>query len=504
MLFNSFPFIFGFFPVTIAVYFALGNKSRLVSGLWLAAASLFFYGWWNVNFVGLLLASIIFNYCTGYLVSEESRRIGPSYRLVLLTFGVAGDLLLLAYFKYAGFFAGIVFGLFGSIPNLGDIILPLGISFFTFTQIAFLVDAYRGRAKEFNVIHYLLFVTYFPHLIAGPILHHSQIMPQFAERRTYRVDWTNISAGFTIFVIGLVKKVLVADSFAAIATPVFSAAQQGVEPGLFAAWAGALAYTLQLYFDFSGYSDMAIGLSLCFNVKLPLNFNSPYKSVNIIEFWRRWHMTLSAFLREYLYIPLGGNRKGKTRRYANLFVTMLLGGLWHGAGWTFVVWGALHGIYLMMNHGYQSLCARVGWQVGQFGMAGAHAARMMTFLSVVIAWVFFRSDSFATASTMLHGMVGSFGLSNPAAGIFAFKDRTTMGLLIVAGLAAVWLLPNTQEFMRSIHPAYENVAKPKDWTAQFNWRPDRWWTWCSVGILFALCTLLMSPTHVSEFLYYQF
>jgi alginate O-acetyltransferase complex protein AlgI len=244
----------------------------------------------------------------GYLISQEIRKARASFGRVLLTFGVVGDLLLLAYFKYACFFAGIVTELFSSIPNFGRIILPLGISFFTFTQIAFLVDTYRGKAKEFNFIHYLLFVTYFPHLIAGPILHHSQIMPQFAERRTYRLDWTNVCAGFTIFVIGLVKKVFIADNFAAIATPIFSAAHEGAEPALIEAWADAVSYTLQLYFDFSGYSDMAIGLSLCFNVKLPLNFNSPYKAVNIIEFWRRWHMTLSAFLREYLYIPLGGNR----------------------------------------------------------------------------------------------------------------------------------------------------------------------------------------------------
>jgi alginate O-acetyltransferase complex protein AlgI len=505
MLFNSLPFLFGFLPLTLSVYFALGRKSWSLSGLWLAIASLFFYGWWNASFVGLLLASVIFNFGAGYRISQEVRKTGANFGRVLLIVGVTGDLLLLAYFKYAGFFAGIAAELFSSVPNFGRILLPLGISFFTFTQIAFLVDAYRGRAKEFNFIHYLLFVTYFPHLIAGPILHHSQIMPQFAERRTYRFDWTNICAGFTVFVIGLVKKVLIADNFAAIATPVFSAAQQGAEPGLLVAWAGALAYTFQLYFDFSGYSDMAIGMSLCFNVKLPLNFNSPYKALNIIEFWRRWHMTLSAFLRDYLYIPLGGNRKGKTRRYFNLFITMLLGGLWHGAGWTFIVWGALHGIYLMINHGFHTLCARVGWQAGRFGLAGVHAARSTTFLSVVIAWVFFRADSFATASTILHGMVGSFGLKTPTTSIsVAIAGGRPMALLIAAGLAAVWLLPNTQEFMRSFHPAYESVAKPKGWIAQLRWQPERWWTWCSVGILLALCILTMSPARVSEFLYYQF
>lgn len=505
MLFNSLPFLFGFFPVTLAVYFILGRKNYALSSLWVAAASLFFYGWWNANFVGILLASAIFNFAAGYQISQEVRKAGANFGRVLLTIGVTGDLLLLAYFKYAGFFAGIVAGLFSSAPNFGRILLPLGISFFTFTQIAFLVDAYRGKAKEFNFIHYLLFVTYFPHLIAGPILHHSQIMPQFAERRTSRLDWANIAAGFTIFVIGLAKKVLIADNLATVATPIFSAAQQGAEPGLLVAWAGALAYTLQLYFDFSGYSDMAIGLSLCFNVKLPLNFNSPYKALNIIEFWRRWHMTLSAFLRDYLYIPLGGNRTGKTRRYINLFVTMLLGGLWHGAGWTFVVWGALHGIYLMINHGFHALCARVRWQAGCLGLAGVCAARATTFLSVVVAWVFFRADSFAAASTILHGMIGSFGLKTPTTSFpVVIVGGRPMALLIAASLAAVWLLPNTQEFMRSFHPAYESVVKPKNWTARFGWQPERWWTWCSIGILCALCIMTMSPTRVSEFLYYQF
>lgn len=505
MLFNSLPFLFVFLPLTLLIYFAIGRKNWPLSGLWLSIASLFFYGWWNANFVGLLLVSVIFNFAVGYGISKEVRKTGANFGRTLLIAGIVCDLLLLAYFKYAGFFAGIAAELFSSIPGFEYIFLPLGISFFTFTQIAFLVDAYRGTAKEFNYIHYLLFVTYFPHLIAGPILHHSQIMPQFADRRTYRFEWTNISAGLTVFVIGLSKKALIADNFAPIATTVFSAAQQGAEPGLLAAWAGALAYTLQLYFDFSGYSDMAIGISLCFNVKLPLNFDSPYKSLNIIDFWRRWHMTLSAFLRDYLYIPLGGNRKGKGRRYFNLFITMLLGGLWHGAGWTFIVWGALHGIYLMINHGFRAFRIRVGWQAGRFGLAGVHAARFTTFLSVVIAWVFFRADSFTTASTILRGMVGAFGLKTSATSIpVTIVGGRPMALLIAVGIATVWLLPNTQEFMRGFHPAYENVSTPKGWSAKIRWQPEQFWSWCAFGILFALCILTMSPAHVSEFLYYQF
>ena len=505
MLFNSLPFIFGFFPITVAVFFLLGRKNRALAGLWLVGASLFFYGWWNASFVGLLVGSVLFNYGAGYFISNEVRKPGNDRARAALIFAVAVNLLLLGYFKYAGFFTQIVHALVGSSPSLGAIILPLGISFFTFTQIAFLADAYQGKVREPNFVHYLLFVTYFPHLIAGPILHHSQMMPQFAERRIYRMDWSNISAGLTIFIIGLAKKVLIADTFGTIATPIFSGAQAGSHPLLFEAWAGALAYTLQLYFDFSGYSDMAIGLSLFFNVKLPLNFNSPYKAVNIIDFWRRWHMTLSAFLRDYLYIPLGGNRKGRARRYVNLMVTMLLGGLWHGAGWTFIVWGGLHGIYLVINHAFRAVRQRLGWAEGQFGRAGALGATALTFSSVVVAWVFFRAGSFDAAIVMLQGMGGAFGVRVNG---LAFPELEVSGRdvapQIIAGLLAVFLLPNTQEFMRAFEPALGTVARPAGIMARLQWHPARWWAWSSAGVLLALSLLSLSPARVSEFLYYQF
>jgi D-alanyl-lipoteichoic acid acyltransferase DltB (MBOAT superfamily) len=263
----------------------------------------------------------------------------------LLASAIAVNLILLGYFKYANFFADNLNHFAGTALPIGQVILPLGISFFTFTQIAFLVDTYQGKVKEFNFVHYTLFVTYFPHLIAGPVLHHKEMMPQFAKRNVCHLNWDNVAVGLSIFVLGLAKKVLIADSLAEFATPIFSAVAAGGQPMLFEAWIGALAYTLQLYFDFSAYSDMAIGISLMFNVRLPMNFNSPYKATSIIDFWRRWHMTLSRFLRDYLYIPLGGSRNGKAQRYLNLMITMLLGGLWHGAGWTFVIWGGLHGFY---------------------------------------------------------------------------------------------------------------------------------------------------------------
>ena len=328
--------------------FTASRYSHNLAALWLTAASLFFYGWWDVRFVGLLLGSIVFNYGAGYLIGN-----GFFNKLkLLLTCAIISNLLLLGYFKYANFFIENLNHLAGSALTISEFILPLGISFFTFTQIAFLVDTYQGKVKEYNFIHYALFVTYFPHLIAGPVLHHKEMMPQFKEPSTYFFSYENLLAGLTIFFMGLFKKVVLADGIAEYVGPVFAAPAAGIPLTFLDTWGGALCYTLQLYFDFSGYSDMAIGLSRLFGVTLPLNFHSPYKSVNIIEFWRRWHMTLSHFLRDYLYIPLGGNRKGNVRRHLNLIITMLLGGLWHGAGWTYVLWGGLHGLYLVINHGW--------------------------------------------------------------------------------------------------------------------------------------------------------
>jgi alginate O-acetyltransferase complex protein AlgI len=502
MLFNSWPFLLGFFPVVLIGFHLLSRSDRLLPSLWLVSASLFFYGWWNAKFVGLLLGSVVFNYVCGFFISRD---VQYRRKLLALIFAIATNLCLLAYYKYAGFFEQVVRDMGGLALDFGTNFLPLGISFFTFTQIAFLVDAYQGKAREFNFVHYALFVTYFPHLIAGPILHHSQMMPQFAEQRTYRLDWTNVAVGLTVFIIGLAKKVLLADSFAEIATSIFSAAYHGAAPPLVESWAGALAYSLQLYFDFSGYSDMAIGLSLFFNIRLPLNFNSPYKAVNIIDFWRRWHMTLSHFLRDYLYVPLGGNRKGKARRYINLMITMLLGGLWHGAGWTFIVWGGLHGLYLVVNHGFQALCDRVGWRRGSLGRPGAFAASAITFVSVVIAWVFFRAENFEAAGTMLYGMIGGFGLRGPQ----GWLPTTGLELvrtiaLIFFGLAIVWLLPNTQEFVRAYRPSFDRVTQPNNWTARITWQPEHWLAWACAGCLLALAMLRMSPSRVSEFLYYQF
>ncbi len=524
MLFNSACFIGLFWPVVCIGYFSLGRQSSQLAGLWLCAASLFFYGWWNVHYVGLLLGSVLFNYGAGYLIGRQrSKNLKASF--AILTAAVTGNLLLLSYYKYANFFLDIVNHGMGLDWTFGKIILPLGISFFTFTQIAFLVDTYRGKAHEYNFVHYLLFVTYFPHLIAGPILHHAQMMPQFARRQTYFPSTRRFAVGLTFFTIGLAKKVLLADGFAPTASSIFTAAKNDVHPMLVEAWIGALFYTLQLYFDFSGYCDMAIGISHTFNIRLPLNFNSPYKATSIIDFWRRWHMTLSTFLRDYLYFPLGGNRLGSVRRYVNLMVTMLLGGLWHGAGWTFVIWGGLHGLYLCVNHAFRNFRERVGWADGRFGMLGSVASVLITFLSVVIAWVFFRSDSFTTAAVMLRGMAGLNGISlmvAPAASpghlhqwltahgivflgltpITLFTGPTLVRLAL--GLVIIWALPNSQDWIlrAAIPAAVPRWLRLPGFLAR--WEPRSAWSAAMLGTLFALSLLWLLSGQPSEFLYYQF
>jgi D-alanyl-lipoteichoic acid acyltransferase DltB (MBOAT superfamily) len=432
MLFNSAVFIFIFLPTVLLVFYALGyiGRIRLAIG-WLVAASLFFYGWWNPAYLVLILASIVFNYLVGRALGREG---GP--KKGTLFFGVAVNLSLLAYYKYANFFVENVNSLAGTQWDLGTIILPLAISFFTFQQITYLVDSSRGLTREYHFLNYCLFVTFFPQLIAGPIVHHGEMLPQFYESKTFRFLRENFATGLTIFLLGLFKKTVLADGAAVYATPVFDAAEAGQVLTFFEAWAGALGYTFQLYFDFSGYSDMAIGIARMFNIVLPLNFFSPYKALNIVDFWRRWHITLSRFLRDYLYIPLGGNRKGPARRYVNLFTTMLLGGLWHGAGWTFVAWGALHGGYLMVNHAWQHATRSITPK-GRISVMMVHAsAWLITMLAVIVAWVFFRALSFDGALRVLGGMSGVNGFVLPAQlvqiipGLSSFVDSVgTMKLL---------------------------------------------------------------------------
>ena len=518
MLFNSYVFIFAFLPLTLAGFFLLGRWQPRLAAAWLTAASLFFYGWWNPLYVGLLVLSIVFNYACGVAISRATAREDRRHSKRMLIFAVTANLALLAYFKYANFFLASVSYATGTPFSLSAIVLPLGISFFTFTQIAFLADAYYGKVREYNFVHYGLFVTYFPHLIAGPVLHHAEMMPQFARPATYRFSFENAAVGITIFAIGLFKKVMLADGVGAYAKPVFDAAATGVTLTALEAWCGALAYTLQLYFDFSGYSDMAIGLSRLFGVVLPLNFHSPYKATSIIDFWRRWHMTLSRFLRDYLYVPLGGNRHGSARRYTALMITMVLGGLWLGAGWTFVLWGTLHGIYLVINYGWRALRRGLGQDMRRSTRWGRAIGCLVTFVAVVIGWVFFRAPDLAAALAMLKAMAGFNGLVLPdfwlpkwgAAGQWLAAQGMRFGDThdLVGGgvvnwiwilLLVVWFAPNTQQLLAGYRPALALFAERYE--GWLRWRPTRVY-----ALVVAAITLLaiFNLQRQSEFLYFQF
>jgi D-alanyl-lipoteichoic acid acyltransferase DltB (MBOAT superfamily) len=402
MLFNSYEFIFFFLPITFGIYFWL-NKKRLTQASkgWMVFASLFFYSWWNIIYLPLILGSILFNFTIGSTISRinaspASSKKGVSSKAIL-AFGIISNVLLLGYFKYMDFFIANANTVLGSHWDLIHIVLPLGISFFTFTQIAYLVDAYRDEVKEMDYLNYTLFVTFFPHLLAGPILHHKEMMPQFDSLKSKVINYKNIATGLFLFSIGMFKKVVIADTFAEWANAGF-ATEHALN--FFEAWATSLSYTFQLYFDFSGYTDMALAVALLFNIKLPINFNSPYKALNIQDFWRRWHMTLSRFLRDYIYIPLGGNRNGETRTYANLFTVFLVGGLWHGASWMFVIWGALHGIAIVLHRAWQQMGQKMNTLLAWF----------ITFNFINFTWIFFRAKDWDDALKVIQGMLGLSGI----------------------------------------------------------------------------------------------
>lgn len=463
MLFNTYGFIFAFLPIVFIVYYSL-IKFKLItlSRVWLAASSVFFYSWWNIYNLPIIALSITFNFIIGSFLARYRQKS-------LLIIAIIVNLLALIYYKYFDFFIQNINDLLHNDFNLINIILPLGISFFTFTQITYLVDAYRGESKEYNIINYVLFVTFFPHLIAGPILHHKQMMPQFSYLRNKVLNWGNISHGIFLFSLGLAKKVIIADTLATWANPGFSAQSLS----MLEAWVTAVSYTFQLYFDFSGYTDMALGIALLFNIKLPQNFNSPYKADSIIDFWRRWHMTLSQFLREYIYIPLGGNRKGKIRRHANLMITMLIGGLWHGAAWTFVFWGFLHGTALVINH---------LWRTMGFKM-NTYMARIVTFVFVVISWVFFRAETFDQALIILKGMFNFQYVGiwvNQATFLLPYGRKEALILILIYLFVVLW--KNSMEYDHKFIIGWKGAL--------------------IVPAFFVISLLMFN--RISEFLYFQF
>jgi len=487
VLFNSYEFIFVFLPISFFVYFYLNHKRLTVaSKAWLILTSLFFYSWWNIAYLPLILISILFNYTISRIISGhgENKSISISKKSLLI-FGLVFNIGLLAYFKYMDFFIENTNKVLGSDIGLLNLALPLAISFFTLQQIAFLVDTYEGLAKEKNFLDYTVFVTFFPQLIAGPIVHHKEMMPQFSSIKNKVINYKNITLGLLIFSIGLFKKVVIADTFAVWATNGFDVA---TTLNLFEAWVTSLAYSFQLYFDFSGYTDMAIGAALLFNIKLPQNFNSPYKATNIQDFWRGWHMTLSRFLRNYVYIPLGGNKKGEFRTYNNLMVTFVIGGLWHGAGWTFIFWGFLHGLALIV----QRFWSKLGFKLWTW------LAWLITFNFVNIAWVFFRAKEWDDAVKVLSGMIGLSGIKihtilqsklsflegyGVEFGIYdAVKLPVLETLWFVFGFALVLLFKNSIQIISNFQLNYKTVLLS--------------------AITFVLSFLSLNK--VSEFLYFNF
>jgi D-alanyl-lipoteichoic acid acyltransferase DltB (MBOAT superfamily) len=533
MLFNSATFIFLFLPLTLQAFFATARFSRRAATAVLALASLIFYGIWKPIFLPLLVASIILNFLIGERILTARRDSAGDHRArTWMILGVSANLLALGWWKYAGLLGATLHDAIGWPHHLRAIALPLGISFFTFTQIAYLVDARRGLVPDKRVpdkrvpderapdqvagaaadphlladlrqwldrfTSYALFVSYFPHLIAGPILHHSEMMPQFADRRVYRFSWDNAAIGVTLFGIGLCKKIIFADSLAPHVNAGFAQIAAGAPLGLVPGWLTLIAFSLQIYFDFSGYSDMAIGLSRLFGVHLPLNFNSPYRASNIIDFWRRWHMTLSRFLRDYLYFPLGGNRQGDSRRYVNLMIVMLLGGLWHGAAWTFALWGGLHGLFLVVNHLWQKMRGPAAHPAS----ALVHfASQLVTYLLVVIAWVPFRAPDLATSLKVYGDLIGIHGWGQ------ASDDLLNLAILAAPLLLIAWFAPNSQQIMgRYLTP---QAGKGPGIARQVT---EHWWQWrpqpayglaCS-GVLAGVLYLVVFTHRVSPFLYFQF
>jgi len=499
MLFSSYTFLFQFLPATALAFAAARLHSPRAGIMVLAAASLVFYGAWRPIYLLLLLASIAVNFSLGLRMED------PLRRRAIGAFGVVLNLALLCYFKYTNFIFDSVNTLTGAPLPFFNIVLPLGISFFTFQQIAYLVDVMRGAKVERDIVSYTLFVSFFPHLIAGPLVHHAEMIPQFKRGRTSRSS-VLAARGLAIFAAGLFKKVVIADNLAQFVSPVFAHLDAGGSVTTSWAWLATSAYTLQIYFDFSGYSDMAIGLALLFGIRLPVNFRSPYRAGSIIEFWRRWHITLSRFLRDYLYIPLGGNRLGEQRRYINLMVTMLLGGLWHGAGWNFLVWGGLHGVYLGINHLWRE------WRSDKPAAAAGLAARglswIITFLAVVIAWVFFRARTMAGAWQMLGGLFGFEAGSSAYAssGILRLMDLPVLVgeqrlLLIGGGAVALALLialclPNVPQLF-----GYREYRRAPEKMAWLRWRPNAAWALVSAT---AFAISLFGMWQRLEFLYFQF
>lgn len=490
MIFSSWQFIFLFLPICFLGYFSLLRFRYFVGArLCLVLSSLFFYGYWSTDYLIIILSSLLFNYALGTTLSQSISYSNKANRKVCLSIGVIFNILLLAYFKYANFIIDNINDVTSLRFDLSDIILPLAISFFTFQQIAYLVDSYKGETSKYDLLNYMLFVTFFPQLIAGPIVHHKEMMSQFNSKWNLLPKQKNIAIGLVLFSLGLFKKLALADTFSIWADKGFTTY---FDLNFYESWVTSLSYTFQLYFDFSGYCDMAMGIALLFNIKLPLNFNSPYKSLDIQDFWRRWHITLGRFLRDYIYIPLGGSRNSEIGTYSNLFVTFLIGGIWHGASWMFVIWGALHGIALIVHRIWKSLGGNLPRQFAWF----------LTFCFINLTWVFFRAENITVAITILKSM---FDFSTLQLYILDIKTENLAWL----GSNIDWLnkylplglLSNILPFIM-ICVAFYIISKNN--AVQISQSPLTKTKISFVALLFSLSVYLMMTSSSSVFLYFNF
>ena len=532
MLFNSYEFIFLFLPTSLLIFYRIskfGKKNFQV--FWLVVASLIFYGWWNPPYLILLLLSMAVNYSLSIALNACHFSNQEKQGNLLLTLGVLLNLGLIGYYKYFNFFIDNLNSAIGLSLNVQYILLPLGISFYTFQQISYLVDSRDGETKGDSFLQYCLFVSFFPQLIAGPIVTHSEMIPQFSKPKLFRFNSEDFTVGLTIFSMGLFKKVIFADQIALYSTPIFEAAAQGVSITFWEGWVGALAYSLQIYFDFSGYSDMAIGLGRMFGFKLPLNFNSPYKATNIIDFWTRWHLTLTRFLTRYLYNPISlalsrrRIQQGKSliKKGVGSFgaflelvavptiITMFLAGLWHGAGWQYIIFGLLNGLYLTVNHGWHLIRKRMGHNLKSSHWLEQRLGQGLTLMGWIIALVFFRAPDVGTAIQVFEGMFGINGVSVANGAIFANQLLTNpkTGIAMIVFLYAIALFfPNTQQWLANYQPAlgYRPIPnqQPK-WLVKiwdrWQWQPNLYWAAITSAIAVGS---ILGLSQVSEFIYFQF
>jgi len=521
MLFNSYEFIFAFLPVVVAVFFALGRVSRAWALRWVIAASLFFYAWWRPLNALIIAPSVLINFVLARVLQRLGKQGSRSAAQAVLMVGIAFNVAFLGYFKYSNFLVGAINDAFGTQMVLARIILPLGISFITFQKIAFLIDVHAGRVESFTLQDYCLFVLFFPQLIAGPIVHYREMMPQF-HGVSCRFDKDNVSVGVTLFAFGLFKKVFLADSVALLVTPIYEQATSGGSIALLLAWIAAVGFTLQIYFDFSGYTDMALGVARLFGVRLPPNFNSPLRASSIIDFWLRWNMTLTRFLTAYIYNPLAlwlarrraargrpgfaGRNKGPGAFIELLMfpvlLTMLVSGIWHGAGYTFIVWGVLHGLFLTVNHAWRLLGPKLWRDKSHYERFMQPAGFIITFACVAASMVIFRSANLKTATDLLQGMLGLHGIG--LSGLRSGMGLKRMAFWIATSAFIAFACPNTLQILRRYEPALGWKPSSHDGAtaeARILWEPSLAWA-VAVAMIAAIGILHLGGR--SEFLYWQF